>query len=464
MSLTTDRRVQLLGTVALFDGIGPDDLAAIAEPDDRGRLPGRSDDRPPGRGRHRLLPHRDRPRPGRPRRRDDRPARAERLLRRAVAARRRAADRDRHQRGSDDLPGDRVVGVRELLEAQPRLAIAILEGRGHAPHEMSAKSTATDRRPGNAAQLTEDRSGLSGTVTFLFTDIEGSSRLEQERRHRGLCRAPGAAPGDPPSGVRGARRRRAGHRGRLVLRDLPERRRGGPGRRRRPARARPPRTGRTARLVRVRMGLHTGEVTRSGGRLRRHRRQPGGPDRGGRPRRPGPRLGGDARTRRRRRCRRGAAGATCGEHRLKDFPDRSGCASSSSTGSRPTSRPLADARRPPEQPADPDHHLRRPRPRAGRGAGRLLDTARLLTLTGPGGTGKTRLALELADRGRGRSSPTARSSCPFEPVDDPILVPGTIARAVGIVEERRTRPPLELLERAARRASRSCSSSTTSSS
>jgi CRP-like cAMP-binding protein len=31
MSLTTDRKVQLLGTVALFDGIGPDDLAAIAE-------------------------------------------------------------------------------------------------------------------------------------------------------------------------------------------------------------------------------------------------------------------------------------------------------------------------------------------------------------------------------------------------------------------------------------------------
>lgn len=30
MTLTTDRRAQLLSTVALFDGIGPDDLAMVA--------------------------------------------------------------------------------------------------------------------------------------------------------------------------------------------------------------------------------------------------------------------------------------------------------------------------------------------------------------------------------------------------------------------------------------------------
>jgi CRP/FNR family transcriptional regulator, cyclic AMP receptor protein len=31
MTLTTDRKIELLGTVALFDGIGPDGLAAVAE-------------------------------------------------------------------------------------------------------------------------------------------------------------------------------------------------------------------------------------------------------------------------------------------------------------------------------------------------------------------------------------------------------------------------------------------------
>ena len=31
MTITTDRKVELLGTVALFDGIGPDGLAAVAE-------------------------------------------------------------------------------------------------------------------------------------------------------------------------------------------------------------------------------------------------------------------------------------------------------------------------------------------------------------------------------------------------------------------------------------------------
>ena len=57
-----------------------------------------------------------------------------------------------------------------------------------------------------------------GTITFLFTDIEHSTLLEQQvgtdryaeilERHRSILR----------DGVRGQRRRGAGHRGRLVLR------------------------------------------------------------------------------------------------------------------------------------------------------------------------------------------------------------------------------------------------------
>ena len=40
-------------------------------------------------------------------------------------------------------------------------------------------------------------------------------------------------------------------------------------------------------------------------------------------------------------------------------------------------------------------------------AGRLLETGRILTLFGPGGVGKTRLAHRLAQHHRRRSSPTA---------------------------------------------------------
>ena len=76
-------------------------------------------------------------------------------------------------------------------------------------------------------------------------------------------------------------------------------------------------------------------------------------------------------------------------------------------------------------------------------AGNLLRTARLLTITGPGGIGKTRFAIELA-HAAGTDFPDGTFFVPFEPVDDPMLVPGTIARAVGIVESG-VRPPLELL-------------------
>jgi hypothetical protein len=76
-------------------------------------------------------------------------------------------------------------------------------------------------------------------------------------------------------------------------------------------------------------------------------------------------------------------------------------------------------------------------------ARRLLSTARLLTITGPGGIGKTRFALELAAQ-TGADFPDGTFFVPLEPVDDPLLVPGTIARVVGIVESG-ARPPLESL-------------------
>ncbi|HEV8420592.1 MAG TPA: adenylate/guanylate cyclase domain-containing protein [Actinomycetota bacterium] len=75
---------------------------------------------------------------------------------------------------------------------------------------------------------------------------------------------------------------------------------------------------------------------------------------------------------------------------------------------------------------------------------RLLNGARLLTLTGPGGTGKTRLALEVA----------AETLTAFEdgawfvdlaPIMDPALVISTIAEILG-VEEKPGRPLQDALE------------------
>jgi predicted ATPase/class 3 adenylate cyclase len=63
----------------------------------------------------------------------------------------------------------------------------------------------------------------------------------------------------------------------------------------------------------------------------------------------------------------------------------------------------------------------------------LLARTRLLTLTGPGGTGKTRLSLQLAARASD-GFPDGVFFVPLEPIRDPMLVPPRIAAAVGITE------------------------------
>jgi predicted ATPase/class 3 adenylate cyclase len=64
---------------------------------------------------------------------------------------------------------------------------------------------------------------------------------------------------------------------------------------------------------------------------------------------------------------------------------------------------------------------------------RLLDQSRLLTLTGPGGSGKSRLALAVA----ADLLPTFRDGAWFvdlSPVTDPALVPAAVANALGVPE------------------------------
>jgi predicted ATPase/class 3 adenylate cyclase len=63
----------------------------------------------------------------------------------------------------------------------------------------------------------------------------------------------------------------------------------------------------------------------------------------------------------------------------------------------------------------------------------LLASTRLLTLTGPGGTGKTRLSLQLAARAS-EAFPDGVFFVALEPIRDPTLVAPRIAGAVGVSE------------------------------
>jgi predicted ATPase/class 3 adenylate cyclase len=76
-------------------------------------------------------------------------------------------------------------------------------------------------------------------------------------------------------------------------------------------------------------------------------------------------------------------------------------------------------------------------------AAQLLSTTRLLTLTGPGGTGKTRLSLQLAST-VADAFPDGVYFVPLEPIRDPVLVPSRIATAVGVTESA-TRPIADTL-------------------
>ncbi|WAZ23810.1 LuxR C-terminal-related transcriptional regulator [Streptomyces cinnabarinus] len=77
------------------------------------------------------------------------------------------------------------------------------------------------------------------------------------------------------------------------------------------------------------------------------------------------------------------------------------------------------------------------------GGRQLLAGSRLVTLTGPGGVGKTRLALRLADRVH-RTFPDGIRFVDLAGLDDPALVPLAAAAALG-PPDRVGRPPLDAL-------------------
>ncbi|HTT52560.1 MAG TPA: BTAD domain-containing putative transcriptional regulator [Streptosporangiaceae bacterium] len=86
---------------------------------------------------------------------------------------------------------------------------------------------------------------------------------------------------------------------------------------------------------------------------------------------------------------------------------------------------------------------------------KLLDEARLVTLTGPGGTGKTRLAIEAAARLDGQA-PDGAWFVPLAPVRDAMDVPQAVLAALGVPEATRAAdtvwltvlPPLDRLAEA----------------
>src|SRR3989442_312524 len=80
-----------------------------------------------------------------------------------------------------------------------------------------------------------------------------------------------------------------------------------------------------------------------------------------------------------------------------------------------------------------------------REAQRLLKRSRLLTLTGPGGTGKTRLSLQIA-AGVLDQFPDGVYFVPLSAIHDPDLVPSAIARALAISTTGSRRPIEALLD------------------
>ena len=269
-----------------------------------------------------------------------------------------------------------------------------------------------------------------GTFTFLFSDIEGSTRIEQaigrERyaelrgRHREILRAATEASGGIEQGTEGDSLFVAFHEApdaveaavaaqrALVAEPWPE-----------------------GATIKVRMGLHTGGAERSGESL----------------------VGlGINRAARLAALAHGGQilasslvrdqlddhpveGVTMrdlGEHRLKDLSAPVRIVQVIADGlpsDFPALRSL-DAR-PNNLPTQLTTFVGRDAELEA--AARLLSQTRLLTLTGPGGTGKTRLSLQLAARSSD-DFPDGVFFVPLEPIRDPMLVAPRIAMALGVVE------------------------------
>jgi len=288
--------------------------------------------------------------------------------------------------------------------------------------------------------MTTERPTPASTATFLFSDIEGSTRLEERigterygvlrERHRTILRAAFEAAGGLEQGTEGdsffvvfpaARSAVAAaveaQRG-LVAEPWPE-----------------------DVAILVRMGIHTGEPETAGGSLV-------GLDINRAARIAAAAHGGQILVSDTTRAL--VAGALpadvrlrdLGEYRLRDLtmPERL---------SQVEADGLVSSFPPPRTPdARPNNLPSQLTTFVGRqaelsAAADLLEGTRILTLTGPGGTGKTRMSIALATMVADRF-PDGVYFVALEPVRDPMLVPSRIAAAVGVAEIG-SRTVLELL-------------------
>jgi predicted ATPase/class 3 adenylate cyclase len=275
-----------------------------------------------------------------------------------------------------------------------------------------------------------DRSLPTGTIAFVFTDIEGSTALAQSldserwgaalQRHRELIRAAVAAHGGVEDKTEGD--------GFLIVF---------------------PRTSDAVAAVvdaqkalaaepwpddaqiRVRMGIHTGD-----GRLDADGEYVG-PDVNRAARVAAAGHGGQvlvSETTSSLISEDLPAGVTLrglGEHRLKDLRPERLC-QLVVEGLRADFPPIRSLdRRPNNLPTQLTSFVGRQAELAE--AERLLGTTRLLTMTGPGGTGKTRLSLQLAANVSHRFK-DGTWFVALEPVRDPGLIAGTILTTLGLVE------------------------------
>ena len=256
-----------------------------------------------------------------------------------------------------------------------------------------------------------------GVVTFLFTDIEGSTRLLTDIGDAAYGEALGAHRAHRVRGRRGARAAcRSDPRATRVFVAFPSAAGAVRAAVAAQQRARRPRVGRRRRPGPDGHPHRRGPGRR--GRLRGHRGPPRGARRGGGPRRPGHPHGCDARRRGRARRRdRPARPRRAPAQGLR--ARRSGCTRSRRTVWRPRFPALKTLDLTPNNlPPQLTTFVGRAEVD---GAVALLDRTRLLTLTGPGGTGKTRLSLALAGDCVDRY-PDGTWFVPLASVTDPDLV------------------------------------------